>query len=301
MGQQSSSNEAISLNIVSDPIQAKIFSNISIFELIQTMTVLSKQYNQLINNDTIIWKQLSVKTLEISTTNSYIKIHDHSFKNPPEHFLLKLKLIPLNLDTIEINAILKPWCQYISHQKAMSFLKKIFMNYLSIHSVKKVTFWSVANNVRDKYINIYKEQLQMNPIDQTQLFGEILKICKPTILDTQCAVVPRHIPKECGQYIRVLHVGRNKHYEFEHFCDILKNLNTLETIYIALLMDYPTQEKISCISWPNTLENIYWTWHPTNKDDKLMSFFEKDVREKCPKLKIFSLFSCDYKHLIGLN
>merc|ERR1712154_647156 len=114
------------LNIISDPIQLKIFSHLTIIELITIINILSKQHNQIISKDELIWKQLTVKTLGISgqrvgfrNMNGCINIHKQSFKNPPHHFLSKIKLIPLNLDEIKISPGFKPWCQHIPHQKCM--------------------------------------------------------------------------------------------------------------------------------------------------------------------------------------
>eukprot|EP01084_Bolivina_argentea_P084041 152102_1 len=117
MGQQSSvqinQHNTISIDLLPDEIQAKIMSNLCVIELIKIVNILSKKYNSMVSKDTIIWKQLCIKKLEISTyknydsqeydaMNSYIGIDGYSFKDPPDYFLSYLKLIPLYVDSIGI-------------------------------------------------------------------------------------------------------------------------------------------------------------------------------------------------------
>eukprot|EP01083_Nonionella_stella_P204173 744496_1 len=52
-------------------IQIKIFSYLNVIDLIQNVNVLSKEYNHMVSNDSVLWRQLNVRQLTISTQRGY--------------------------------------------------------------------------------------------------------------------------------------------------------------------------------------------------------------------------------------
>ena len=58
-------------DVVPDPVQAKILSYLTIYELMNILNILSKKFNKMISNETIIWKHLNIKNLSISFSRDY--------------------------------------------------------------------------------------------------------------------------------------------------------------------------------------------------------------------------------------
>eukprot|EP01084_Bolivina_argentea_P311896 539929_1 len=184
-------------NLVADVIQVKIFSYLTLNEIIQTVTILSKKYNEMVNNNTL-WKQMHIKSLKIDVSRDYEKNDYHSiigyiyvdnieYKNPPKQFLEKLRLIPLNLSELEIDPGFKSYDSLCI--KSIQFIHPLFTHYLSINKVRKVTFWATADNGYDIH-----EKPKTEVTYPTDLFYKILEICNTEILDTLCEIVPQIIP-----------------------------------------------------------------------------------------------------------
>eukprot|EP01083_Nonionella_stella_P160029 522744_1 len=81
-------------------IQIKIFSYLSVIDLIQNVNVLSKEYNSMVSNDSVLWHQLNVRQLSISTQRGFvsydeilksISIDGTELEDPPIAFLSKKK------------------------------------------------------------------------------------------------------------------------------------------------------------------------------------------------------------------
>eukprot|EP01083_Nonionella_stella_P204174 744497_1 len=80
-------------------IQIKIFSYLNVIDLIQNVNVLSKEYNHMVSNDSVLWRQLNVRQLTISTQRGYgmypivksIFINGTELEDPPIAFLSKFK------------------------------------------------------------------------------------------------------------------------------------------------------------------------------------------------------------------
>eukprot|EP01084_Bolivina_argentea_P136063 239668_1 len=196
----SSSNNEISIDIIPDELQILIFSHLEIIQLIQTINILSKNYYRMVNKGSLIWKLLNINQLTIATYEAYVSklnyedytsrssdiyrfitINNKEFKNAPNTFLSKIKLIPLNLNELRIRMVLKPWCEHILHQKAMEFMSDLFENWLLIESVYMISFSSYPDN---QYNNEKDEQYN----NQTKLYTKIMEICKPIKLHFECAI-----------------------------------------------------------------------------------------------------------------
>eukprot|EP01083_Nonionella_stella_P060080 157103_1 len=148
-------------------IQIKIFSYLSVIDLIQNVNVLSKEYNSMVSNDSVLWHQLNVRHLSISTLHDYgeidhisksISIDGTELEDPPTAFLSKIKYIPMQLNTLHIHMVAKS-----GRNHAMRYIRYLFVNYLSIHSVHKVSFWSYPAPLQPL-------DFENNVVSQTQMY-----------------------------------------------------------------------------------------------------------------------------------
>lgn len=312
-------NETLLFTNIADAVQLIILSLLSIRELLTRINLISKRFHEIVSKEDILWRLLTIKTVGLSAGKDWNKkygtsgqiivtrvhIDGDSFEMPPSFFLSKLKLIPLHLNNLRIDPGFKSLVGGTGvmddHQQSMTFIQNMITNHLSIRRATKVTFWSTANR---NCPSMEKSKKKFS-IDQTKLFGDILKICRPTILDTQCAIVPKMIPRECARGIKELIVAGKyqKHYEFRTLCAVLKRLKNLETVRLGEFGAVNENEVLS-IPWPRTLTHVIF--NVTRGDDPIgnipegngnyghstpkvngYDILKKDVLSKCPNLKVF--------------